>query len=162
LTDWQRWSALEWGILVLAAPVLLLLSFRPEATLLALITLSGFWVAALVRRCPWPITPFNGALLLFAAAVGVGVAVSAYPDLTLPKATSLILGMGLFRAVAGIQRRGARTLSLAVFLLVVMVAVPEAPQQGINPLLRNQLGGALSFLLPLPITLVLGLSLIHI
>ena len=47
-----------------------------------------------------PVTPFSGALLLFAATVGVGVLASAYPDLTLPKATGLILGMGLFRPAA--------------------------------------------------------------
>ena len=54
----------------------------------------------IVRREPWPSTPFNGALLLLALVIPVAVWASALPDLTLPKLTGLILGLGAYRAIA--------------------------------------------------------------
>ncbi len=173
---------LEFLLLALAAPFLLFPTLKPEATLAVLVLLALFWMASLARRRPWPVTPFNGALLLFAVMVGVGVGVSALPDLTLPKATGLILGLGLFRWAAGMRGDKGRRVALALFLLAgagvwgmgllgtawslkvpglqvwlerlpgQVVLLPAAPEGGINP---NQLAGVMALLLPLPVAVLL-------
>lgn len=93
---------LESGLLVVTAPVLLFPTVRPSLTVIALALLVLSWLSALWQRRPWPVTPFNGALLWFAIMVGVGISVTAYPLLTLPKATGLILGLATFRILAGL------------------------------------------------------------
>ncbi|HUM37798.1 MAG TPA: hypothetical protein PLQ85_13080, partial [Anaerolineae bacterium] len=97
------YPALEWAVLLLAAPFLLFPTVRAEGTLAALVGLALFWLVSAVLRRPWPETPFNGALLLFAIGVGVGTLVTAWPEVTLPKATGLILGLGVFRAMAALR-----------------------------------------------------------
>jgi hypothetical protein len=47
-----------------------------------------------------PITPFNGALLLFALIVPVGIWASPAREVTLPEAVRVVLGLIVFRAVA--------------------------------------------------------------
>jgi putative inorganic carbon (HCO3(-)) transporter len=65
-----------------------------------------------------PSTPLNAALLLWNTALLVGMVVTADPDLTLPKATGLILGFATWRYFAVIIR-GRKQLWLAVGIFVL-------------------------------------------
>ncbi len=103
-----------------AAPLLLFPTVRPVWTASALIGLVVVYVLRLiVRREPWPVTPFNAALFLFALMIPVAVWASAFPELTLPKLTGLILGLAAFRATAFFAHDRRRLLwALAAFALV--------------------------------------------
>ena len=113
----RRHTALLWvegGILAAAAPLLLFPSVVPGLTLAVLILLAGGWVGRwwLTGR-PLPETPFNVVLLVWAAMVGVGILVTADPDLTWPKAAGLVLGLAVWRYLA-IFVENERRLWLAV------------------------------------------------
>ncbi|MBN1921633.1 MAG: O-antigen ligase family protein [Anaerolineae bacterium] len=172
----RAYTCLEWGLLLATAPFLLFPTFRVAGTLVALIVLALFWLVSAFIRKPWTPTPFNAALLLFALAAGVGILVTAWPELTLPKATGLVLGLGLFRAMAALRgcvgwRWGmlvlaglglgiamVGTLSASFYVKIPVVApliarlparlltLPESPEGGVSP---NQLAGILAFYLPL-------------
>ena len=89
---WPVW--LEGAALVLTAPFLLFPTVRPTGTVAALCLLAANWAVQLaVSRRSFAPTPFGGALLLWAVAVAVGILVTAFPELTLPKATGLLLGI---------------------------------------------------------------------
>ena len=186
-TDIRRVLAdlFEWAALAGAAPFLLFPSLRPDATLAGLGGLVAIWgITTVLREEAWPLTPFNGALLLFVPMVGVGILVSALPELTLPKATGLILGLAAFRAVATTRERLFHSLALWGLLLVgviILVAgilatrwplkvpaleavlkglpesrlrLPEAPEGGVNP---NELAGALTLYAPFPLAVLLDM-----
>jgi len=170
------YPALEWAVLLLAAPFLLFPTVRKEGTVAALVGLALFWLVSAVLRRPWPENPFNGALLLFAIGVGVGTLVTAWPEVTFPKATGLILGLGVFRAMAALRgQAGWRwgtlvlgglgmgiaavgVLSAHFYTKIPIVAplvarlperlltLPEGPEGGVS---ANQLAGVLAFYLPL-------------
>lgn len=110
-----RWAAGgEWVVVGMAAPVLAFPTVRPRWTAGALAALAAVWVFRwAVRGEPWPVTPFNGALLLFSVMIPVGMWASAFPEFTLPKAAGLVLGLATFRAVAFAVDDGRR-LGLAV------------------------------------------------
>jgi putative inorganic carbon (HCO3(-)) transporter len=176
---------LELLALAVAAPLLLFPSLRPAWTAGALIGLTGIYLLRLlVRREPWPVTPFNGALLLFALTIPVAVWASALPELTLPKLTGLILGLAAFRAVA-FSAHDRRTLLLAVaaFALVglgiwavgflgagwstkfawfapVVRRLPRAltalPGTADSGINANQLAGAVVLYLPVALALAVG------
>ena len=177
---------LEWGLLLIVAPFLLFSTVQVAATLAALLALVIFWLASAVRKHPWPETPFNGALLVFEIAVGVGILVTVWPELTLSKATGLVLGLGLFRAMASLRgHRGWRwnvsvlmglgigitvagTLSARFYAKIPLVAplisrlparlliLPESPEGGVS---ANQLAGVLAFYLPLALSMVTAASI---
>lgn len=99
LAYWQRVKWVEGLVLLAAAPFLL---FPDRFVLLsaAFLTLLGaLWIAPLlIIRSPLiPPTPYNGALFIFCLAVCIAILVTADPDLALPKATGLILGLGVWR-----------------------------------------------------------------
>jgi len=72
---------------------------RWAATALAVLVV--WWLLRWAVRCePCPITPFNGALLLFALIVPVGTWASPAREVTLPEAVRVVLGLIVFRAVA--------------------------------------------------------------
>ncbi len=96
----------EWIVLIVVAPLLMFPTVRPQWTAWALITLLLLVILRLVlRREAWPVPPFNGALFLFVLMVLVSVLVTAAPELTLPKATNLILGVMAVRIIAFVVHR---------------------------------------------------------
>lgn len=110
-----------WGeltILLLLAPPLTFPTFLPPLTLLALLAVIALWLWPLLRRRPLlPVTPFNAALLLWALALFMGILVTADPDLTLSKATNLILGLTLWRTlVRTVTNRRAFHVATGVYL----------------------------------------------
>jgi len=172
----RTYICLEWGLLAVVAPFLLFPTFRVAGTLAALLVLALFWLVSAFIHKPWTSTPFNGVLLLFALATGVGILVTAWPEVTLSKATGLVLGLGLFRAMAALRGRGGwrwgvlvlaglgsgiaavGALSAKFYVKIPVVApliarlparlliLPESPEGGVS---ANQLAGILAFYLPL-------------
>lgn len=160
-------------ILVAAAPLLLFPTFRPAWTVAALVGLAAAWIlAAVARREFWPASPANLALLLFCLSIPLAVWASAFPELTLPKLTGLILGLASLRALGFIVRtRRSLEIGLALFGVVALgvwavgllgmrlaplqplighlpqglASLPGTPDEGVNP---NQLAGALVLVLP--------------
>lgn len=116
----RRLAAWEWLTVPLAAPLLLFPSVRPHWTGIALAGLLLGWLARwLLRREAWPSTSLNRPLLLLALMIPVGIWASPLPELTLPKATGLILGLAAFRAVAlAVRDRRALQVALAAWLLL--------------------------------------------
>lgn len=119
MTTWRVIAAAEPAVLLAITPLLLFPLLRPIWTAAGLALLAVVWVLrAFVRRETWPVTPANLALLLFCLTIPPGVWASAALDLTLPKLTSLILGLAAFRAITLSARTPqGRLLSLAVFAL---------------------------------------------
>lgn len=166
--------------LLAIAPLLLFPTVRPIWTAAALALLALVWLLrAFLRREVWPVTPFNPALLLFCLSVPPAVWASAFPELTLPKLTGLILGLAAFRATgflattprgltviltvfgllgAGMWAVGLLGIQLPILAPLVhrlpsaLVSLPGAPEQGINP---NQLAGVLALYLPFVLTWLL-------
>lgn len=91
------WLWVEAGVLLAAAPFLLFPTQIYMGTCLALVLLAVVW---LLRARRFPVTPFNLTLLLWSLALLVGMAVTADPAETLPKATGLILGLAVWRYAA--------------------------------------------------------------
>lgn len=179
LSSLRRFAGLEWLAVAVAVLFLLFPTLYPLLTALALIVLVVLW---LLSGDPWPITPFNTALLLFAIMVPMAIWASAFPELTLPKVAGLVLGLAAFRAVALVVRnRRSLSLALGAFcllgLMITVVGVLGARWSTKVGLLRlptsyiprlidslpdlhsagispNQLAGALTLYLPLAVTLV--------
>lgn len=181
----RRLLDMEWLVVGAAAPLLTFPTVRPRWTAAALAVLAVWWLLRwAVRREPWPVTPFNGALLLFALMIPVGVWASAVPELTIPKATGLVLGLAVLRALVLVVR-SRRHLGLAVALfclvglgiLIVGVLgagwsakvgplyvwtrhiprlIRELPESQADAVSPNQLAGALTLYLPLALALLFG------
>ncbi len=169
---------LETLLLLGSAPFLLFPTVHPVGTLAALLLPALWWLLRpLLERRPLPATPFNGALLLWGMALGVGVGVTAFPELTLPKATGLLLGLAAWRYLVLVvtDRRRLRwavagfiVVGLVIAAVGVLSARWGAKVPGLAPLLQrlppqllslpeapdagvsaNQLAGALALYLPL-------------
>lgn len=107
----------ECGLLLGVAPFLLFPTYRPALTALALGLLLVSWL--LPGRSILPATPFTKPLLLWCVALLGAIAVTADPDLTLPKATGLILGLAVWRFMAvWLDSPGRVKLALIAFGLV--------------------------------------------
>lgn len=173
----------DWLLLGLAAPFLMFPSSRPALTAIALGLLGLYWISQIALRQPWPVTPFSAPLALFSVMVAVSIAITPSPELTLPKATGLVLGLAVFRSVARLREQGRTDLSLAGLLLAAMgvwaiglmdlawpsklafvqavpqsirrhvVDLPGTLARGVSP---NQLAGALVLVIPLALAAVLG------
>jgi putative inorganic carbon (HCO3(-)) transporter len=179
----RRILSLDWLVAGAAAPFLVFPTVRPRWTATALAVLVVWWLLRwAVRGEPWPVTPFNGALLLFALMVPVGIWASAVPELTLPKAAGLVLGLAVFRAMAlAVDSPRCLNLAMALFcllglaILVVGVLgtrwsakvgplyavtkripwlIQGLPESQADAVSPNQLAGALAFYLPLSMALV--------
>jgi putative inorganic carbon (HCO3(-)) transporter len=178
-----RITNLEWLVVAVAAPLILFPTVRPRWTVVTLGVLAALWFLRwLVRREPWPVTPFNGALLLLVVMIPVATWASAIPELTLPKAAGLVLGLAVFRAVA-LAACGRPAFSLVAFCVLgigiiavgvfgaqwlekapvltaltrriprLITALPDLQAAGIS---ANQIAGALTLYLPLAVALVIG------
>lgn len=181
----HRLTDVEWLAVTAAAPLLLFPTVRPRWTVAALGVLVALWLLRwAVQREPWPVTPFNGALLLFALMIPLAMWASALPELTLPKAAGLVLGLAVFRAVVlAVRDRRAFLLALAAFCLLglAIIAVGAVAAQwadkvaALSALTRliprligslpdlhaagvhpNQIAGVLTLYLPLSVALVGG------
>jgi putative inorganic carbon (HCO3(-)) transporter len=170
-------------LVCLAAPFLIFPLVQPVVTALAMTLLAIWWtIETLIWHRPLPITALNGALLIWTTMVGVGTLVTAYPEVTLPKATNLILGIAVWRALGrmparrstirwglvGLVMMGLGILGLGLLttnwgqklpiLAPILAALPTGlvtlPEapRGVNP---NQLGGALVIFLPWALSEVL-------
>ncbi len=183
----RRLLRLEWLVVLAAAPLLTFPTVRPRWTVGALAVLAAWWLLRwALNREPWPLTPFNGALLLFALMLPVGIMVSVTPESTYPDAIRVLLGLAVFRTVAlTIRDRGALAWGIA-FLCILGVGVTVVGLLGIQqwswkvgslrdlgekiPLLLpslpedvgtpgvnpNHLAGVLTLYLPFSFALVLG------
>ena len=129
-------AELEWVVVLVIAPLLLFPSIRPRWTAAGLGVLVALWLLRWsLWREPWPVTPFNGALVLLALTIPVGIWASALAELTLPKATGLILGLATFRAVTlAVRDRPTFVLALAAFCLsgLLVIAVGAVAAQWLN------------------------------
>jgi putative inorganic carbon (HCO3(-)) transporter len=99
----ERWLLLEGALLLLLTPAFLFPTFLPlivNLLLVGLVLLSwgNSWRRYGVRLLP--ATPVSLPLLVLAAAIAVGILVSADPTLTLSKATNLFLGFAWWRLLA--------------------------------------------------------------
>ncbi|MEA3308582.1 MAG: O-antigen ligase family protein [Chloroflexota bacterium] len=177
-------SVFETVLLAVSTPFLLFPHVAPTATLLALLGLVVVWsVYWIVERHPLPSTPMNGALLLWGVAVVVGIAVTAFPELTLPKATGLILGLAVWRylvvmiqgqndfrwALVGSAAVGLGIMGLGAFSArwyykvpglqnLVTVLPPQLlslPEAPQAGVSTNQLAGVVAFYLPVALAAVL-------
>ena len=120
-----RIASLEWAATAAAAPLLIFPSVRPRLTALALGVLVVLWALRLLaRREPWPVTPFNGPLLLLGLSILASLWASTTPEFTLPKAAGLVLGFAVFRATTfAVANRRTLGISLAAFCLVALAMV---------------------------------------
>lgn len=94
---WSFW--IEGGLLTVVTPLLLFPTFNIHLTILSLLLVALLWLLPLLLRpWPWPpATPFDLLLLFWGMCLLVSILVTADPDLTLPKATGLILGLAIWR-----------------------------------------------------------------
>lgn len=98
----RRWPLIEGSLLLVATPFLMFPTVVPWATILAGCTLLLSWFYARWRLgVPWlPNTSATRVLVGWSMMVLVGIAVSADPEYTLPKATNLFLGLAAWRFLA--------------------------------------------------------------
>ncbi len=108
----DRW---HWILLALAAPFLL---FPSPSRSLALFVVPGLWIVAwLAGREPLPHTPLNATLLLMFCMVLVSLWATYDIAVSLPKISGMVLGIGVFFAVAReAERPRGWILSLLAFL----------------------------------------------
>jgi len=178
--DWA-----EGGVLVLTAPFLLFPTVKPLWTAAALVVILLTWLArGILTKSPWPQTPLNGALLVWSVMVGVGVLVTAMPELTLAKATGLFLGIAVWRYCVYFLRAPGRLrwmtlgfllLGLALtalgvlttnwpskipFLQTLLAYLPKRllalPEASAAGVHANQLGGTVVFYFPFVLSLFGG------
>lgn len=113
-------------LLVLTSPFLMFPTVFWPGTVAALLSLILLWFSLwVVDKRPWPVSPLNGALLLWGLAVIGGMLGSDFPDLTLPKATGLVLGMAILRYLAdrGEEERRLKWGTAAFFAVGFLIAV---------------------------------------
>lgn len=103
----RRLLLAEIGLLILAAPFLVFPTVVPALTWVAGALIIAVWLAqrVLVGMPVVPASPLTLALVLWVITIGVGIAVSADPDLTFPKATNLFLGLAVWRLLAALPAR---------------------------------------------------------
>ncbi|NOR83860.1 MAG: tetratricopeptide repeat protein [Ardenticatenales bacterium] len=170
---------------LLMAPWLLFPEASQSLTIGALVALPLLWLLRSIAGRPLSInTPLNTPLLLLLMALGAAVWVSPVPALSIPRATTLLLGVGLFFALVNCDpgwRRpemGAMVLTAAAAALVLLALVGidwESGQSGLMGGIRDQLsrlsaaapdsfsgaldpgevGGTLALLLPVVISFAL-------
>lgn len=176
----SRW---EWIILLLLLPLFMF----PEGTRgLVLLVIPILWLIRLFAgERLVPATPYNVALLLLVAMLGIGMMTSYDPALSGPKAAGILAGIALLLAITGYSRHSSLWSIVAVFLAIgVMMAlvglfgsvwappfdflnnarallpgralaVPGAVGGLVNP---NELAGVLGWVAPLAFACTIGMS----
>ncbi len=115
-----RYHRYEWLVVLGLSPLLVFPTLAQTATMGALVLLLLLWVGRwILTGMAWPLTPFNGVLLVLATSIVVGGLVSSHPDLTLRKISNLILGLALLRGMA-LAARNRRDIIIAItgFMLI--------------------------------------------
>ncbi len=155
------------------APFLLFPAVTQLGTIFALCLTAFIWLRGIKQT---PKTPFNVPLLIFSVMIGVGIFVSPYPGVTLPKATGLILGLTIWRFVAIYSSQpGMWRLFFLLGAVVISVGAAttdwQAKMPAFSPLTPflprwrpaflksvhpNQLAGTLLIYLPLVASLAFG------
>lgn len=175
----------ELVVLLVSAPLLLFPTIQPLLTAGALLLLAGWWLYFWYKNhIPLPTTPFNTVMLLWVIAVAAGTLVSADPELTISKATGLILGAAVWRCLVitmstwkrlwvglialiavgmGMVGLGVISANWAFEVALVQRLLPILPPQLIQlpdaPDLgvhRNELAGVTLFVFPLFLALAIG------
>jgi putative inorganic carbon (HCO3(-)) transporter len=178
--DW-----IEGGVLLAAAPFLLFPTVMPALTVVVLLALALMWIVrGIADRAPLPPTPLNGVLLIWTLMLGIGILVTALPDLTLPKATGLILGLAVWRtltytvtdrgrlrwAVIGFMALGLGMTGLGVLTTDWPAKIPllrdllallpdrllQLPEAPQAGVHANELGGTVVFYFPLVLSAFIG------
>lgn len=172
-------------LLAASAPFWLFPTRFPYATL-GMLLLSALWWAArwVIDGRTFSTSSFNGALLLWGVAVGVGTSVTTFPNLTLSKAAGLLLGLAAWRylvmvvederrlqwavaafVVVGVSvafigvlsaRWGAKVPGLQSLIERLPPQVVSLPEAPERGVSANQLAGALVIYLPLALSGFLG------
>jgi putative inorganic carbon (HCO3(-)) transporter len=174
-------SRFQWALLILAAPFLLFPSPRRSLELLVVPILWG--IAWLTTRKPLPNTPLN--LPLFLTMLMVLVSLYATYDIafSLPKIAGMVLGVGMYYAlvhsaraeksvrvgllvflvtglgIAGAGLLGTQWFDKFAFLQPLATRIPfliqglPGAESGLHP---NEVAGALLWVLPLLVILVVG------
>jgi putative inorganic carbon (HCO3(-)) transporter len=181
-----RLVQIENGLLLLIAPFLIFPTLLVEATFLSLVLVILVWLLPLAKkpRIILPRTPLNLALLAWVVFLLVGILVTADPDLTLPKAAGLILGMTVWLQLArnlrsqpwlrsyllafalmgaGFLAFGAMTagwldkIPALARLAALLPSLPvELPESISGDVHPNQIAGTIMMLLPLPLSALLA------
>jgi putative inorganic carbon (HCO3(-)) transporter len=132
--------------------------------MLALLSLVVVWLLFWLREGnPLRPSPLSGALLVFFITVGIGICVTSDVNLTIPKATGLLLGFALWRyCMLYIQTRQAlKWASVATVLLTLAlttVGVVSTEWQFEIPLVEQLLGVLPPRLIQLPEAPDVGVS----
>lgn len=177
-------DVIEGGGVFIALPFLMFPTIKPVVTFLCLVGLCSMWILSIfVHHSPWPQTPFNGVMLLFFIMTGVGAGVSAFPDLSLPKTTGLIIGFAIWRLVTLAINNQTRLRWAVIGFLLLCIGMTAAgimatdwptetpilskvfylfpdrlislPEQT-STKLTNQLGGAILIYYPLVLSAVIA------
>ena len=102
----ERGWAHEWVLTVVVAPVLMFPTEFAGAVVLAFVALASIWTlqlraGSISRR----LTPLVWPVTALAVAACLGSFTSAFPEYTVPKLASIVLGIAVFRAIVlGIDR----------------------------------------------------------
>lgn len=122
-----RW---DWIRLAIPAPFLLFPTLSLPLTLATPALWFALGLADRIARGPTtaPTNPARWPLALIACGAIIGTAVTPYPDLTLPKATGLLLGLMVFHTARRTTARGAGAWpSTAVYIgLAALLILPSA------------------------------------
>lgn len=123
-------------VLLFLAPWLLFPDASRPLTIAALLVLPFLWLLRRLAGRPLTVsTPLNGPLLFLLAALGPAVYISPRPDLSIPHATTLLLGLGGYLAIVNCDREwrrpelgaGVLTLVGATLALLALVGTDWGP-----------------------------------
>lgn len=173
--------AIEGGGLFIIAPFLLFPVIYMPGTIVAMLLLVFNWIGVWwLEKRPFPSTPLNLPLLIFLVTFTIAILITADPHLTLPKTTSLLLGIALWHYLTRLNLSpaqiawaalsycligagftllgalGANWLNKIPFLYNLLTLLPvqlirlPGADAGVH---ANELAGTILFYLPLLVTL---------
>jgi tetratricopeptide (TPR) repeat protein/O-antigen ligase len=126
--DWL--AAREVWVVLCLSPWLLFPAAARPLTVAALVSLPLLWLVRRLAGRPLSArTPLNGPLLLLLLCLGPAVLVSPLPDLSLPQATTFLLGLSLYLAIVNGDQQwrqpelGGGLLTIAGVILALLALV---------------------------------------